>query len=171
MFARSPGNGDFDGILCFYRNADKTMWVGTNSGLYLLDESGSISDRITADDGLPSSVVYGIVSDDIGRLWLSTNRGIASVETRGANGYLIRAYNESHGIRNREFNRQAYLKASDGTVFFGGDKGLTFFKPESIIANRYAPAHCDHRRRTVNEEWRFEAAIYQGSWTNKNHAT
>ncbi|NND71123.1 MAG: hypothetical protein HKN43_06060 [Rhodothermales bacterium] len=140
LFGRAPGNGDFDGILSFYRPEGGGLWVGTNSGLYLLSNDGQIESRISIDQGLPSSTVYSVIGDDAGRLWVSTNRGLASIEfTDEADSIRVRAFDLTNGIRNTEFNRQAYLKTSSGHLLFGGDLGVTYFHPSDVSINTYIP--------------------------------
>ncbi len=140
LFAHSPGAGGFDGILSFHRDDDSTVWIGTNSGLYEISPEGDIGSRITSEEGLPSSTVYSILDDDYGRLWVSTNRGIASLDFTTSDSLpRVSSYDDSNGIRNTEFNRNAYLKASDGTLYFGGETGVTFFDPKDILPNTYIP--------------------------------
>lgn len=140
LIARSPGAGSFDGILAFHQADDGTVWVGTNSGLYGLTDGGEIHTRITSTEGLPSSTVYSVLDDDYGRLWVSTNRGIASLDFTTTDSLpRISSFDHTNGIRNTEFNRKAYLKARDGTLYFGGDTGITYFNPEDILPNTYMP--------------------------------
>src|SRR5690606_17429616 len=55
-----------------------SLWVGTaGGGLNRLDLSTGRFTHYTTADGLPNNVVYGILPDDDGRLWLSTNRGLS----------------------------------------------------------------------------------------------
>lgn len=140
LIARSPGTGSFDGILAFHQAKDGTIWAGTNSGLYGMTQDGEIHSRITSAEGLPSSTVYSVLDDDYGRLWVSTNRGIAALDFTTSDSLpRISSFDQTNGIRNTEFNRMAYLKASDGTLYFGGDNGITFFDPGDILPNTYIP--------------------------------
>src|SRR5690606_8605355 len=53
-----------------------TLWVGTaGGGLNRLDLASGRFTHFTTAAGLPNIVVYAILPDDEGRLWLSTNRG------------------------------------------------------------------------------------------------
>lgn len=134
-----PDTGGLDGVIAFHFSGGGELWVGSNSGLYRLDAEGRLLDRYTTDDGLPSNAVYGIIEDDRQRLWLSTNRGLAMLDLDEPADSRVRSYDRSTGVENVEFNRNAWLEASDGTVFFGGDRGLTWFHPTRIRDNDYTP--------------------------------
>ena len=60
--------------------ADGTVWVGTMGGLLRI-RPGRI-DVFTTDRGLHDDVVYGVVEDATGHLWMSCNRGISRVAVR-----------------------------------------------------------------------------------------
>ncbi|MEO0557971.1 MAG: two-component regulator propeller domain-containing protein [Bacteroidota bacterium] len=108
------------------------FWVGTQSGLgrYNPDTDGFI--HYTTADGLPGSAVYAILEDDDGRLWISTNRGLARYDE--ASAIRIRPYTLDDGVGNVEFNRHAAFRDADGTMYFGGDRGVTVFHPKDLVA-------------------------------------
>ena len=90
------------------------------------------TDRFTTirvADGLPHAFVYGILEDARGRLWLSTDDGIASYEPRTG---AIARYGLGDGLPVREFNRRAYYRATDGTMYFGGINGVATFRPDEV---------------------------------------
>jgi len=115
---------------------EQILWVGTNGGgLNRFDTRTGKAKRYSTADGLPNNVVYGILADDEGRLWMSTNRGIARFDPRqGAQAGTgsVRNYDASDGLQSNEFNRYAYCKQPDGTLFFGGVKGFNYFHPKDI---------------------------------------
>jgi len=90
----------------------------------------------TENDGLPNNVVYGILGDDHGNLWLSTNKGLSkfnpSTET-------FRNYDVNDGLQSNEFNTGAYYKSKSGEMFFGGINGFNAFYPDSIKDNLFIP--------------------------------
>lgn len=131
--------GSLDGVLSFLETPDGSIWVGANSGLYHFDSTGQRVARYSTNDGLPSSAVFGLLADDVGRIWMSTNRGLATMSTRTTGSRDIRTYDYTTGLRNVEFNRNAYHKTRDGTILFGGDRGVTYFSPSSIATNPYRP--------------------------------
>lgn len=118
------------------------MWFGTQGeGLkYIKNEDydrGIFTiNAITRSDGLPSNVVYGILEDVKGRLWISTNRGLAKLNI--TTNEMV-TYTEAHGMLSREFNSGAYHRAEDGKLYFGGPIGITSFFPESIKPSSFSP--------------------------------
>jgi signal transduction histidine kinase len=128
-----------DVVLTLRRDRAGRLWVGTNSGLNRFD---AVTGRFThyADiNTLPSSVIYSIVEDDDSRLWLSTNRGLARFDPGAPAGTRIRSYDASSGTGNIEFNRNAGIIGHDGALYFGGDRGVTFFHPASLRNNPNVP--------------------------------
>ncbi|MCW5909777.1 MAG: hypothetical protein KIT62_01825 [Cyclobacteriaceae bacterium] len=115
-------------ILCMAPD-DDAIWLGSRGGgLMKLDTRTDSISYFNTSEGLTSDIVYGIVRDEK-YLWLSTESGISrfNIATRQTKGYY-----EKDGINNNEFNTAAYLKASDGRIYFGGIDGITAFYPEEL---------------------------------------
>ncbi len=85
---------------------------------------------------MPNNVIYGILEDAQGNLWLSTNKGLSSFNPQTGD---FHNYGVQDGLQGDEFNTGAYTRASDGELFFGGYNGITAFYPEQIQENRYVP--------------------------------
>lgn len=107
----------------------RTMWVGTSKGLAKMDIASGTFTTITPEQGLPDEVIYGILADERDNLWLSTNHGLCRFDPVAMD---MQIYTEEDGLQHTEFNRRAYLKNADGTLFFGGVGGLTSFDPEDL---------------------------------------
>ena len=120
------------------KQPEKYLWIGTNGGgLNRFDiETGKVT-RISQADGLPNNVVYGILSDNEGNLWMSTNKGVSRFNP-GAKTF--RNFEEKDGLQGNEFNRYAYCKTNDGMLFFGGLNGFNYFHPEDLTDNRFIPS-------------------------------
>lgn len=130
--------GNLDGVLAF-QPTEHGMWVGANSGLYRYSLSGHLEARYTGADGLPSNAVFGVLEDTLRRVWVSTNRGLALIASADNGGQVLRQFDDSDGVGNVEFNRNAYLEGRDGTFYFGGDRGLTYFRPDDFSPNDFQP--------------------------------
>ena len=75
-------------INCFCESTSGYIWVGTRNGLFGLKENAKELLQYTTVDGLPSNVIYGILEDSYGRLWISTNQGLSCL-TPEAENYVI----------------------------------------------------------------------------------
>ncbi len=121
-----------------------TLWIGTQGGLNKLVLSKDKEFKrekeeftiFTENDGLPNNWVYGILGDDHGNLWLSTNKGISKFNTQTE---TFRNYDVNDGLQSNEFNTGAYFISSSGEMFFGGNNGFNAFYPDSIKDNSYIP--------------------------------
>ncbi|HLF63724.1 MAG TPA: ATP-binding protein, partial [Saprospiraceae bacterium] len=130
---------------------DRYLWVSTKGGgLNLLDKTtNTFRHFITQNSGLPNDVVYGILSDDNGNLWMSTNRGLSrmtclpafyheasnnrsSASEEIGTGIIFQNFRETDGLQSDEFNTSAFYRHPDGRLMFGGVNGLTAFYPSEI---------------------------------------
>jgi hypothetical protein len=50
-------------------------------------------------------------------------------------------FTAADGLQDNEFNSSSYLKTRDGTMIFGGVKGLTVFHPDSLRFNGHCAAN------------------------------
>jgi ligand-binding sensor domain-containing protein/two-component sensor histidine kinase len=122
------------------------IWIGTiGGGLNKLEygPSGKFAEikdykftNYSEKDGLPNDVIYGILGDDLGNLWLSTNNGLSKFESakRSFKNYYI-----SDGLQSNQFFWGAFEKTKDGELFFGSIKGLNSFYPKDIVENEFIP--------------------------------
>jgi DNA-binding CsgD family transcriptional regulator len=90
----------------------------------------------TREDGLPNNVIHGILEDNMGFLWLSTNNGLSRFDP--ITGTFIN-YTEKDGLQDNEFIIGSYHKSQSGEMFFGGIDGFNAFHPEKILKNLYVP--------------------------------
>ena len=117
------------GIQSFYMQQDSLRnkyWIGTNKGIYLLDENYKVIKIFDANNGLSGTYIYGLLLDDDGNAWCSHQRGLSSI---GTIDFKIVNYDKNDGIQDWDFNNRSFYKAIDGTLYFGGVKGFNYFKP------------------------------------------
>ena len=82
-------------------------------------------------------MVYGIVEDEAGFLWLSTNKGLSRFDPRLE---TFRNFETSYGLQSSEFNQGSYFESPIGEMFFGGVNGFNAFYPEQVRDNPTTPA-------------------------------
>ncbi|MEP7165565.1 MAG: two-component regulator propeller domain-containing protein [Ferruginibacter sp.] len=106
---------------------DGNIWATTMDGIFILKDKRLLR-RLDIKDGLPNSFVYAVLFDKTGNAWISTNNGLAKIDT----AYHITAYSTKEGLQGSEFNTRGYCKGPDGTLYFAGVNGINFFKPEKL---------------------------------------
>ena len=141
----NPNSLNYNYVSCFLDDPFNAnyLWVGTKGGgLNRLEKSSGNFFHLTVKDGLPDNVVYGLLTDDAGNIWGSTNKGIfcLSISKNGnKESRAFRNFTKDDGLQDNEFNTNAYKKLPDGNLAFGGVNGLNIFNPKEILAKNYKP--------------------------------
>lgn len=137
---RLSGNlsgNDVSMIISIWEENDGTFWLGTyGAGLQKFDHKTERFENFTEKDGLPNNVVYGVLGDNAGNLWLSTNRGLSRFSIKNEN---FQNYLAKDGLQSNEFNVGAFYKSINDELFFGGIDGVNSFFPAEIKNNSHAP--------------------------------
>ena len=124
-------------ITAIYQDKKTNLWIATEGGgLNLYQPESNTFQHYTEINGLPNNVIYGILEDDFGLLWLSTNFGLSRFDPQKE---TFRNYTISDGLQSNEFNIGAYANGLDGKMYFGGINGLNTFIPGEVKDNTYAP--------------------------------
>lgn len=105
---------------------NNALWAGSTQGLIRIDTTLKKARLFTTEDGLPDNNIYASLPDECGNLWLSTNKGLSRFNSVNQKFYN---YGLSDGLPHLEFNHGSYLKAHDGTLYFGGLNGIVAFNP------------------------------------------
>jgi len=116
-----------------------TLWVGTTSGFNRMERrpDGSIRfRRYSLRDGMENDVVLDIEQARDGRLWLGTNAGLSRFD--GRNG-SFRNFTAVDGLIDGTYMVGGSFKDADGSLYFGGTRGVTTFQPAAIRDNATAP--------------------------------
>jgi ligand-binding sensor domain-containing protein/signal transduction histidine kinase/DNA-binding response OmpR family regulator len=142
-------------IKSLFFDGREMLWIGTNgAGINALDIDTKELTRISTKEGLANDVVYGILPDASGNLWLSSNKGITkiTVPSSKSSEYTITNYTNYDGLAT-EFNTGAYFKNRDGSLYFGSLEGFYWFSSEDISLNEIPP------KTAVTELYVFDKPI------------
>ena len=141
-------------VKSLYTQGD-TLWIGTNgNGLVAFNTKTEKTRTYTNADGLPNNVIYGILPDTQGNLWLSSNLGLCSfkIPSNTTESPEIVMYETYDGLQAREFNTGAYYKGNDGVLYFGGLKGINWFHPDALTKNSVAPKSVIYKLELFDEK-------------------
>jgi len=139
---RDPKSLSDDTVYALHIDARGDLWVGTaGGGLDRVIGTSAKPQAVQFENqsglrGMPSQVVYGIESDREGRLWLSTNNGLARFDTQS---HTVKIFHQVHGLQDDEFNINAHFRSAEGILYFGGNHGFNAFSPNLIASEGPAP--------------------------------
>lgn len=123
--------------LCY---VDSLLWIGTNGeGIKSLNPKTRELKLYVNDYDLPNKVIYALLPDDNGNLWVSTNKGISRFSPNDPNKHYVENYSIINGLQEFEFNTGAYFKGPDGQLYFGGIEGVNWFNPNTVSYNEIIP--------------------------------
>lgn len=121
------------------------LLVGTENGLSKITVKNPDSDNynvqlqfnnfINATDLIDKSLC-GILSDENGYLWLSSNSGLMRFKLADQSSVL---FGSADGLSSNIFNSGAFYKSKSGLMLFGSVKGPVIFNPAEIVLSEFEP--------------------------------
>ncbi|MDN5211814.1 two-component regulator propeller domain-containing protein [Fulvivirgaceae bacterium BMA12] len=126
-------------ILALHESSAGDLWIGTfGGGLNKFvpgrgENAGSFI-SYSESEGLPNNVIKGILEDDEGYLWLSTNKGLSRFDPVREH---FKNYDVNDGLQSNEFQELACYKRKNGEMLFGGINGFNAFYPMNITDNSF----------------------------------
>jgi ligand-binding sensor domain-containing protein/class 3 adenylate cyclase len=137
-------------ITSIYQSKHGEYWMGSlGSGLIKWDERAKKTTVYNQSDGLPNDVIYGVVKDQKGYLWLSTNKGLCQFDP---NKKTVKNFTEINGLMSNEFNIGAYMLSESGVIYFGGIYGYNYFNPAEL-SNTKSETSVVFTKFKLENEW------------------
>lgn len=137
--------------------ANEFYWIATDDGLIQTSSKDfSIIKVWTTLDGLPNDVIYAVVPDNHGRIWISTNNGLAAIYPSLS---ICKKFTVEDGLQDSEFNTAACYKTADGKIWFGGVNGLNLVDPELTKTESYTAAPLITSIRIMNEPYVSDTSV------------
>jgi len=127
VFSKTAGNLQTNSIqsICCRKNGD--VCIGTRVGsIYIYDEKTNSMQDVSRLYGITEESVLDILEDNGGALWISTVKKIIRFNP---SNHKTTYYTQSDGILVTSFAKDACIKLANGTMMFGGNKGLCAFAP------------------------------------------
>jgi ligand-binding sensor domain-containing protein len=113
---------------------DGNLWIGTSDhGLYVLKDNRVIKHLSTADK-LVSDICQQLYYDGIGRLYVSTNKGVSVIDVKTQT--LIRNITSNDGLLSDD-TRSVYYQ--QGTLYIATSNGLSYFDDERMPVDTVPP--------------------------------
>jgi signal transduction histidine kinase/ligand-binding sensor domain-containing protein len=129
-----------------HQDSTGTLWIATYGGGLNRLRDGQLK-AITTKDGLPDSLLLGMLDDGAGNLWVSSNQCIFRLSLKELNDFvdgrissvLPVSYGVAEGMRSTESNggSPGGWKATDGRIWFPTLSGVVAIDPTA--GNRLPP--------------------------------
>lgn len=137
-FVSIPGNTNSlstNTVNAIYEDKNRNLWFCTEGGgLCRLDSTRKSFTRYTSQDILPSNFVFKILEDDNGIYWITTSKGMISLDIRNNSTVM---YSKGNGLLNDQFNYNSGYKTTNGNIYFGSVKGMIEFNPDNFSQNEF----------------------------------
>ena len=123
-------SGDY--VTSLFNDSYGNIWAGTYGyGLNKLvsEKNGGVFTRFTTNEGLSNNIIYTILEDLSGNLWLTTDNGLSrfNVKEKSFQNYYI-----ADGLQNNQYYWSAAHINNIGKLYFGGMNGLNTFYPDWV---------------------------------------
>ncbi len=144
----NEGN-NIGGATCFYEDPSRDLWVGTMGlGLARMRKGKFIFYR--RESGLFDDIIWSILEDNRGYLWMTSNRGLFRVRKGDLNDFADHkvakisyiSYGLRDGLLSSEFNggfQATAWKTSEGKMLFASVKGVVEVDLEHFPPNPATP--------------------------------
>ena len=113
------------------------LWIGSQGGgIDILDGDGARFRHIGAAQRLPSENVDTLLQDGRGRVWASTDDGLAVIDERTLS---VRPLGRPDGVAIAGYWWHSGARTADGDLLFGGLGGMTIVRPQLLGDSVYRP--------------------------------
>ncbi len=146
-----------DRVWFIHEATDGMLWLATSGGgLNRFDRRNGRFTKYTEGEGLASNMACGIVEDDLGDLWISTNNGVSRfVRSTGR----FRNFDAGDGWPVHEFHFKACWRDRRGNILLGGNYGVIEFHPDDMRDSGSVPGVIITSFRVFGRESRSDTSI------------
>lgn len=122
-------------VLDIFIHDERYIDIATDGGgLYVYDLRTGKCRQFTMKDGLPSNNVTSVAQDDLGRLWLATDRGLSFAHPDSLDKIINVNYH--YGLQ-LEYSFGAAVNLQNGNLLFGSEAGAVMVNPHYIQQHNY----------------------------------
>ncbi len=111
-------------------------WLGTSSGLFLVNDNFEFQKFYSIENGLPDTYINAILRVETNIFWISTNKGLTRFDSKLS---TFQNYTKQDGLQSNEFNSGSAYQDHYGELYFGGIEGFNHFSDQSILQNSSDP--------------------------------
>lgn len=115
------------------------IWLGHRQGITAWDLQADTLYSLTKDEGLMDNHVQSIIQDQDYRIWVSTVRGLSTIEAlRDIDGqweFSIRSFPASADSYHKTFNANSAAITDDGNLLLGTSQGYVIYDMTELLSS------------------------------------
>ncbi len=132
-----PASLPVHGVYAITQDERGFVWFGgVGGGLIRFDLESKSYKQYTVREGLADNFVKTVIVDGRGNLWLGTDKGISMFDKKSE---TFKNLKEKDGILGNVFLSGSAFRSATGMLYFGGERGVTAFHPDSLKPKEYKP--------------------------------
>ncbi len=134
-------------VTSIHEERDGTLWFGTVDGIARYKDGQMVA--VERGGGPLGETILGMVEDESGKLWTTTNRGLFAVALAQLHAYVdggaiptFQRYGHADGLRAVEFdggNTSPGTRTPDGVLWFPSIRGIVRVDPDALHTNTLPP--------------------------------
>lgn len=141
-----------DKVRLVLEDQEHNVWVGTTSGLSVINQNGDITNHTTkTDSGLTNDFILSLYEDSEGRIWIGTDGGGLHIYEQGrihrryakdkrlSGNVIFRFYQEPEG--------GMWVASNNGIFIIRGDKIYTVSSRQGLLADSIFEITADSKDR------------------------
>jgi signal transduction histidine kinase/ligand-binding sensor domain-containing protein/DNA-binding response OmpR family regulator len=125
-----------DVIECIFEDSKKNIWIATTNGLTFFDKTKGRFKNFGTSDGLPNQHITSIIEDNHQNLWIGSHNGISKMNL---DDFKIKNYGFNYNLPGKIMLPRSVMKAQNGELYFGGNRGFTYFNPNHKTFTDFFP--------------------------------
>ncbi len=139
VFLKNPSDPEslvYNDIIHIFEDSKGRLWFGTfGGGVDLMEEfdgQKAVFRHFGSEDGSAFGIIYGILGDKEGKIWVSTENGLVRINPESNSTEVFNNYN---GLGFNSFSENTCCMKSNGQLLFGGSLGFEAIDPVKKISS------------------------------------
>ena len=130
-----PSSLGANDVHCIFEDEESNVWLGTFGGglnklkSKLIPGKPAEFEIFDRNVGMPNNVVYTIIDDHTGNLWLTTENSIVKFNKKSRR---IETFGKGNELENVEFSEASACLLQSGEICVGSKSGFYSFNPEAV---------------------------------------
>ncbi len=153
-------------IFNLFRDSRTLLWLGTSTGLAVLDRNRDTIYNYSMDDGLCDNIIKGIAEDNLHNIWVTTSNGLSVLSVKNENDKLVivnsKNFSVKDGLKSDYFNNHSICRLQNGDMMVGSTDGYTLFNPNKVTEKKQSLSKIIFTKVSVGNTQLIVDSVYHG---------